>query len=358
LSSSHDIGKHQTAIQSDVIKITKETGEEQFDSLSDGGRILGAEEDIPQSPVELTDTQSCEKDDWLNSVSRNQSTRPRVQRGRKVLMREVSHISRSVSVDDMKQIASCQKTHEGPRIPYWKQFLNISKIPDEPVASDEKFSGEGAYRLHASKHRGITSKSQSIAQRHGGKSLQRQSSASRISALATRTTQEHISALHPSFAYLPSLQQPSSNQPYLRSPSLISTSRNNSLSTQRTDNDPILPLSRQTLWIRTLRSSIYSSSKGTPSSASSLWPPTSEETDIYRVNILSNLHFCTCGYKEKSSRRNLDRIQHEEQIHKSPIIHTYLLHVSVTLSSDPCPVQLCVSTLNVDHLAQLHNSLS
>jgi hypothetical protein len=136
LSPSHDIGKHQTAIQSDVIKITKKTGEEQFDSLSDGSRILGAEEDIPQSPVELTDTQGGEKDDWLNSVSRNQSTRPRVQRCRKVLMREVNHLSRSVSVDDMKQITSYLKTHEGPRIPYCKQFLNLSKIPDEAVASD------------------------------------------------------------------------------------------------------------------------------------------------------------------------------------------------------------------------------
>jgi len=85
LSSSHDIGKHQTTIQSDAIKIIKETDEEQLGSLSDGSRILGAEEGITQSPVELTDIQGYEKDDGLDSVSRNQSTRSRVQRGRKDL---------------------------------------------------------------------------------------------------------------------------------------------------------------------------------------------------------------------------------------------------------------------------------
>jgi hypothetical protein len=179
-------------------------------------------------------------------------------------MREVNHLPRSASVDDMKQITSYLKTHEGPRIPYYKQFLNLSKFPDEVVASDEKFSDESAYRLHASNYRGITSKSQLIAQRHGGKSLQRRSSASRISTLATRTSQEHILALNPSSAYLPSLRQPSSNQPFLRSPSLISTSRNNSLSSQRTDSDPILPLSKQILLNRTLQWSIYSSVKAPP----------------------------------------------------------------------------------------------
>ena len=93
--------------------------------MSHGNRILGAEEGIPQSPVELTDTQGDEKGDGLDSVSRNQSTRSRVQRGRKVLMREVNHLSRSASVGEMKQIISYLKTHEGPRIPYRKQFLNL-----------------------------------------------------------------------------------------------------------------------------------------------------------------------------------------------------------------------------------------
>jgi hypothetical protein len=160
--------------------------------------------------------------------------------------------------------------------------------------------------VRSSRRQGITSKSQLRAEVSDDKPVRRRSSTSRIDALSSNTSQENILALKPSSAYLPSLRQSSSYQSFLRSSSATSTSRSNSLSTQRTHDYPPLPLSRQTSSSRTLRSSIYSSSKGTSSSASSLWSPTSEETDIYRITILSNLHFCTYGCKDKSFKRKLD----------------------------------------------------
>jgi hypothetical protein len=190
------------------------------------------------------------------------------------------------------------------------------------------------------------------------KTLRRPSSTSRIQTLSTQTSQEHTLALKPSSAYLPSLRPSSSYQSFLKPSSSRSSSRRNSLSTQSSDDYPTLPLSRQTSSSQTLQSSIYSSFKGTSSSASSLWSPTSEETDVYRINILSNLHYCTYGCNDKSFKRKLDWIRHEEQIHEPPVIHTCLLHVSETLSSDPCPARLCVSTLDASHLAHFHESFS
>jgi hypothetical protein len=203
----------------------------------------------------------------------------------------------------------------------------------------------------SSRRGGITSKAQLDSLASDEKLLRRQSSTSGVGSPPTKTSQEQISPLKPSSTHLPSLRRSSSDQSFLRSSS-FSTSRNNSLSTQGTGRFPTLPSSKQTSSSRTLRSSIYSSS------ASSLWSPTSEETDIYRINILSNLHYCTYGCKDQSFKRKLDWMHHEEQFHEPPIIHTCLLHVSDTLSSDPCPARLCVSTLNLDHLAHFHNSFS
>jgi hypothetical protein len=126
--SSGDIREHQTTTQSDGIKTIKETDEEQSDLLSDGWRILEAEEGNTQLPIELSDTQGDEKDDELDSVSRNQRTRSRAQHGRKALTREVNRLSCSASADDMTQITSYPKTHEASQIPYCKQFLDLSNI--------------------------------------------------------------------------------------------------------------------------------------------------------------------------------------------------------------------------------------
>jgi hypothetical protein len=354
LFSSRDIGRYQTTIQSDIIKTTNERDGGQTDPFSDGSRILEAGDGITQSPIEFIDAQG-DKEDELHSVSRNQSM---TSRAHQASIKAARHLSRSASVDDMTQILSYLKTYDASQAPYGKQLRNASKIPNMALGSDEKSLNESSYRPQASRRQGITSKSQLIAQKSSGRPLRRRSSASRISTPSAKTSQEHILALNPSSAYLPSLRQSSSNHSFIRSSSLSSMSRNKSLSARRTDDDPILPLSRQTSSSRTLRTSIYSSSKGTFSSASSLWSPTSEETDIYRINILSNLHFCTYGCKEMSFKRKLDWIQHEEQMHEPPIIHTCLLHVSDTLSSDPCPARFCVSTMNSDHLAHFHNAFS
>ncbi|KAE8445447.1 hypothetical protein EG329_013337 [Mollisiaceae sp. DMI_Dod_QoI] len=186
---------------------------------------------------------------------------------------------------------------------------------------------------------GASSRSYTFVTSQHNEFSKRSSSSRRPNTLVTQRSAEQISTLGPSLAFLATLRP---------------SSRSKSVFTQKCNNYP--PLSRRTCSAQNLRSSLMLPALGSPLIGSSLWSPTSEETDIYRLNLLSSPHYCTYGCKDKSFQRKSDWIKHEEQAHDPPVLYTCLLHVSETLATDPCPAESCVSTMDTAHLAYFHDS--
>lgn len=124
---SRVLKKPQTTANSGSIKATKETDEEEFGLSSDERIILKDEGDFTQSPIGLIDSRDDEKDDGLGSLAQN-LTWSRTQHDRKALMKEVHHLLHSASLDDISQIASYLKTHEGSIILDCKHHLNTINL--------------------------------------------------------------------------------------------------------------------------------------------------------------------------------------------------------------------------------------